>query len=85
MSDDKKQLLKSLSSAQPASKKSSVTLPGAETLKKLMKKTSAKQIVDVVLFSTGIYLMYRFGKSAADSLENQMPTEKSMLDMVKGM
>ena len=40
--DDKKQLLKSLSSAQPASKKSAVSIPGAETIKKLMKKASAK-------------------------------------------
>ena len=83
--DEKQQLLKSLASNKGATKKSAATIPGAETLKKLMKKASAKQVVDVVLFSAGIYLMYKFGKSAADSLENQMPTEKSMLEMVKGM
>ena len=29
--------------------------------------------------------MYRFGKSAADTIDNQMPTEKSMMDMMKQM
>lgn len=83
--EDKKQLLKSLSSANTSSKKAAVTIPGAEAIKKLLKKTSAKQVVDVVLFASGIFLMYKFGKSAADTLDNQMPTEKSMLDMVKSM
>ena len=40
-------------------------------------------MVDLVLFSAGIYLMYKFGKTVAESLDNQMPTEKSMMDMMK--
>ena len=62
-----------------------MTVPGLETVKKALKKTSPKQMFDVVLFTAGIYLMYKFGKGVADSLDNQMPTEKSMMEMMRGM
>lgn len=42
-------------------------------------------MVDIVLFSAGIYLMYRFGKAMAETLDNQMPTEKNMMEMMKQM
>ena len=42
-------------------------------------------MVDIALFSAGIYVMYRFGKYAADTIDNQMPTEKGMMDMMKSM
>ena len=29
--------------------------------------------------------MYKFGKSMAETIDNQMPTEKSMMEMMKGM
>ncbi|CDW84043.1 UNKNOWN [Stylonychia lemnae] len=85
---DKKDIMRQYTSAKgaSASKKSfSVNIPGLDTLKKNLEKTSTKQVVDLVLFSAGIYLMYRFGKSVADSLDSQMPTEKSMMDMMKQM
>lgn len=61
------------------------TIPGLETLKKSLNKASPKQIVDVVLFTAGIYLMYKFGKTVAEELDSKMPTEKSMMDMMKEM
>eukprot|EP00347_Sterkiella_histriomuscorum_P020060 403339252 len=84
---DNKQLLKQLSSgkAQPASSSRKLNLPGFDALKKQLGKASPKQVVDLVLFSAGIYLMYKFGKTVAESLDNQMPTEKSMMDMMKQM
>lgn len=84
---ENKQLLKSLSqgkgSAPSGSRKLALNIPGFEALKKQLAKTGKKQMVDVVLFSAGIYLMYRFGKHVAETLDNQMPTEKSMMDMMK--
>ena len=41
--------------------------------------------MDVAVFAVGIYLMYKFGQTVADSIDNQMPTEKSMMDMMKSM
>ena len=78
---DNKMLLKSLQSGKDTSKQGSskVTIPGLATLKKTLGKASPKQLVDVALFSCGIYLMYKFGKYAADSLDSQMPSEKAML------
>ncbi len=62
-----------------------LTIPGLESMKKLLGKTSKKNAIDLALFSAGIYVMYRFGKSVAESIDNQMPTEKSMMDMMKSM
>ena len=82
---DNKQLLKSLSQGKQSSKGISVQVPGLDVIKKMLKKTSPKQVVDVVIFSAGIYLMYKFGKSVAETIDNQMPTEKGMMDMMKNM
>ena len=54
-------------------------------MKSFFAKSSKKQALDMALFSVGIVVMYKFGKSVADSLDNQMPTEKSMMDMMKQM
>ena len=29
--------------------------------------------------------MYKFGKGVAETIDNQMPTEKGMMDMMKSM
>jgi hypothetical protein len=84
--DNNKQILKQLSqgsSAQSSSRSSYV--PNFDAVKKLFKKTNKKQVLDVLLFSVGIYAMFRFGKTVAETIDNQMPTEKSMMDMMKGM
>ncbi len=60
-------------------------VPGVEQLQKTLKATKPKQYVDIAVFTVGIYLMYRFGKFFAEQLEGQMPTEKSMIDMMKSM
>jgi hypothetical protein len=39
-------------------------------LSKYFKKTSKKQVIDVLLFSAGIYIMFKWGKSAADTIDN---------------
>lgn len=84
--DNNKQLLKQLTQGKGGDRKSSgLKIPGLEPLKKALGKTSGKQLVDVVLFSAGIYIMYKFGKSVADTIDNQMPTEKSMMEMMKSM
>lgn len=86
--ESNKKLLQSLSQGKGSSSSSRFSLPaipGLESLKKQLKKTSPKQVVDVVVFSATIYAMYFFGKKVADSLDSQMPTEKSMMEMMKQM
>ena len=84
--DSNKNLLKSLSQGKPAtSAKTSITIPGLEIVKKALKNVKGKQVADLVLFTAGIYLMFRFGKNAAQTLDNQMPTEKSMMEMMQSM
>jgi hypothetical protein len=41
-----------------------------ESLKKLMNATKPKQVVDIVIFTAGIYLMFKFGKSVAETIDN---------------
>ena len=78
-------LLKQISKSQDSDRSSSYkfSMPGLDKLKKLMGKASKKQVVDLALFSAGIYVMYVFGKKVADSIDDQMPTEKSVMDMMK--
>ena len=82
-----KNILKELSSGKSGKttggRKLAINIPGLDALKKSLAKTSTKQAVDIALFTVGIYIMYRFGKSVAQTLDNQMPTEKSMMDMMK--
>ena len=84
-SDNNKLLLKSLQGKGGDKQKSSLNIPGLEAVKKTLSKTSPKQALDIVLFTAGIYVMYRFGKSVADTIDNQMPTEKGMMEMMKQM
>ena len=60
-------------------------IPGIGQLQKAAKGTKPKQMVDLAIFTVGIYLMYKFGKTMAESIDNQMPTEKGMMDMMRGM
>ncbi len=64
--DSNKQLLEQLTSGKGAERKGyKLTIPGLEYIKGTFKKTSGKQVLDVALFSAGIYLMFRFGKTVA--------------------
>lgn len=83
--DSNKQLLKSLTQGKTAAKQSSFQIPGLESLRKVLKNTKSKQVIDLAIFSVGIYLMFKFGKTVAETIDNQMPTEKSMMDMMKSM
>lgn len=86
--ESNKKLLQSLSAGKSGSSSSKFSLPaipGLAALKKQLKGTKPKQVVDIVVFSATIYAMYFFGKKIADSLDSQMPTEKSMMDMMKQM
>ena len=86
MSSNNTQFLQKLSGPQSQSTTQSwISVPNGESVKKLFKKTNKKQILDVLLFSAGIYAMYRWGKTVADSIDEQMPTEKSMMEMMKSM
>jgi len=67
---DTKQFLKSLTQGSSADTKSKLAIPGLDLVKKALKKTSKKQIVDVALFSAGIYVMFKFGKSVAETIDN---------------
>ena len=81
---ENKTLLKQLSQGKESSRPSKgYSIPGVDQLKKLVGKASTKQVVDLALFSAGIFLMYKFGKSVAETIDNQMPTEKSIMDMMK--
>ena len=88
MGDNNKQILKDLSNGKSPSSSSwgaSIKIPGSDQVAKLIKKTKPKLVVDLVLFSAGILLMYKFGKLVAEELDSQMPTEKSMMEMMKQM
>ncbi len=90
---DNAKLLKSLSGKGSANKGSAVDgmlsalkkVPGVSDISKSFKAAKPKQMVDLAIFTLGIYLMYRFGKAVAETIDNQMPTEKSMIDMMKSM
>ena len=58
-------------------------VPGVDQIQKSLKGTKPKQYVDLAIFTLGIYLMYRFGKAFAEKIEDQLPTEKSMMEMMK--
>ena len=60
-------------------------IPGIEALRKQFKATKPKQLVDITIFALGIYIMYKFGKSLGETIDNQMPTEKSMMEMMRSM
>ena len=91
---DNSKTLKAISAKAEAPQKSSAVknmmsslkkVPGVDAIAKTVKATKPKQIVDIAVFTIGIYLMYRFGKAVADGVEAQMPTEKNMMDMMKQM
>ena len=56
-----------------------------ENVKKTFSGVGAKQVIDVALFSIGIYVMYKFGQNFAEKIDNQMPTEKGVMDMMRSM
>ena len=93
---DNKQLLKQLSQSSAGGKAGQTSalsrmmaklkgIPGLEAAQKAVKNTKPKQMVDLAVFTVGTYLMYQFGKIVADTIDNQMPTEKSMMEMMRGM
>ena len=45
-------------------------VPGVEKLQNTLKGTKPKQYVDIAIFTLGIYLMYRFGKAFAETIDN---------------
>jgi hypothetical protein len=40
-------------------------------------------MVDVALFSASIYLILKFGKKVGETIENELPTEQKMLEMIQ--
>lgn len=38
-----------------------------------------------MLFTGLVYLMWNYGKAAGETIENQMPTEKKMMEMMREM
>ncbi len=66
---DNAKTLKAISGKTNAAKGSAVAnmmqklknVPGMEALRKSVKATKPKQVVDITLFAVGIYLMYKFG------------------------
>ena len=80
-------ILKQLTQGKKSNKSSiNLKLPALpECVKQVFQNAKPKQYIDVVIFATGIALMLKFGKTIADTIDNQMPTEKSMMDMMKNM
>ena len=60
-------------------------IPGAEALRRGIKATKPKQVVDITIFAVGIYLMYKFGQTVAQTIDSQMPSEDNMKDMLRQM
>ena len=95
--ESNKQLLKSLSQGKGASSGASSSsaiakmtaklkgIPGVGALQKTIKNTKPKQVIDITIFAAFIFLMYKFGREAAHQIDNQMPSEKSMMEMMRSM
>ena len=91
--ESNKQLLKSLSQGKGTSQDSALSkmmaklkgLPAFASVQKTIKNTKPKQVVDITIFAAVIFLMFKFGKVVADQIDNQMPSEKSMMDMMRSM
>lgn len=47
-----------------------------------MKKPSAKVAFDIALFSASAFVIIKFGSSLAKTLDENCPTEKSIMDMM---
>jgi hypothetical protein len=45
-------------------------IPGAEALRKGIKATKPKQVIDITIFAVGIYLMYKFGQTVAKTIDD---------------
>ena len=79
-----KQLLKSLAqgSTSGASKPNALTKMRDQMMKQL-KAVKGKQVADIAMFTVGIVVMYKFGRALAEVIDNQMPSEKSMMEMMR--
>lgn len=71
---DNTKTLKAISAAKGTGAKASAVstwlaklknVPGAEALRKGIKATKPKQVIDITIFAVGIYVMYKFGQSVA--------------------
>jgi len=72
--------------SSPAGGKGWLSFLSLKSLKSFLKqKTRRKQAFTALTFSVAVLLMWKFGKDISDSIENQMPTEKKMLEMMKEM
>lgn len=60
-------------------------IPGIKKMKAMFGKANSKQAVDLAVFAAALYVMYYCGNQIAEKLDNQVPTEKQMLDMMKQM
>ena len=47
-----------------------------------MRKPQAKTAFDVALFGMTCFVILKFGKSIAETLDANCPTEKSIMDMM---
>ena len=41
-----------------------------------------RQMIDIAAFTLGAFLIYRFGKTLGDAIDNELPTEKKMLELI---
>ena len=78
---EKSTVLKQLTQGKET--KAKMAIPGLENARKVLSKVNKKQVLDIALFSAALYTMYYFGKTISDSLEEQMPSEKNVMEMMK--
>ena len=82
--ESNKQYLKSLSMGGSAPQKQPNALSKIrQATMKHLKTVKAKQVADVTLFAAAIFIMYQFGRVIGNAIDNQMPSEKSMMDMMR--
>ena len=60
-------------------------LPGYSFFYKTFGQISAKQYLDISLFCGGVFVLYKHGNTISGALDNIMPNEQKMNEMVKEM
>ncbi len=82
--ESNKQLLQSLTKGSSSGPhKANALSKFRENMLKQLKTVQAKQVADITVFAVGIFIMYKFGRTIAEAIDNQMPSEKSMMDMMR--
>ena len=60
-------------------------IPGYKLFQSTFGQISAKQYLDISLFCGGMWVMYKYGNTISKSIDEIMPNEQKMNEMIKEM